>query len=168
MRMISRRLLPVAVRLAAKARARGPEMVRTWAMTRSALLAARPAAAVEPVPAGLARGCLSRAGAARGGRGRVPAQPVRAGARGDQELGGGDRADAVAGQQAGGVCADQRGDPGFQLAGSGVQGQPPAAQGGQDAAQPVGGLRGGAGPPGPCRAQAVPPGPQLIIGLGGP
>jgi len=39
--MISRRLLPVAVRLATKARVRGSEMVRTWAMTHSALLAAR-------------------------------------------------------------------------------------------------------------------------------
>ena len=40
--MISRRLLPVVVRLATNARVRGSEMVRTWAMTHSALLAARP------------------------------------------------------------------------------------------------------------------------------
>jgi 1,2-phenylacetyl-CoA epoxidase PaaB subunit len=40
--MISRRLLPVAVRLAANARVRGPETVRMWAITDSALLAARP------------------------------------------------------------------------------------------------------------------------------
>jgi hypothetical protein len=50
--MISRRLLPVAVRLVMKARVRGSEIVRMWAMTHSALLAV--AAAVEPVPAGLA------------------------------------------------------------------------------------------------------------------
>ena len=36
--MISLRLLPVAVRLAPKVRVRGSEMVRTWAMTHSALL----------------------------------------------------------------------------------------------------------------------------------
>jgi hypothetical protein len=39
--MISLRLLPVAVRLATKARVRGSESVRTWAMIHSALLAAR-------------------------------------------------------------------------------------------------------------------------------
>jgi hypothetical protein len=72
MRMISLRLLPVAVRLATKARVRGSEMVRTWAMTHSALLAAV-AAAVEPVAAGLAGRGLDRAGAAQGGQCRVAA-----------------------------------------------------------------------------------------------
>ena len=37
--MISRRLSPVAVRLAANARLRGPQRVRTWAITHSAWLA---------------------------------------------------------------------------------------------------------------------------------
>ena len=39
--MISLRLLPVAARLATKARVRRSEMVRTWAMTHNASLAAR-------------------------------------------------------------------------------------------------------------------------------
>ena len=37
--MICRRLSPVAVRLAANARVRGPQGVRMWAITHSALLA---------------------------------------------------------------------------------------------------------------------------------
>lgn len=42
------------------------------------------AAAVEPVPGGLARGRIDRARAAEGGQGGVAVQPLRVGAAGDQ------------------------------------------------------------------------------------
>src|SRR5215470_6319383 len=164
MRMISLRLLPVAVRLATKARVRGSEMVRRWAMTHSALLAARSPPRLsrwrlvlpDEACTGLAPHKAASAASPRSRPGLAPAV-IRSWAA--------VTAPAPWRASRAGACGEQGGDLGFELARFGVQGQPPPAQGCQGAAQPIGGFQGGTRSPGPSLAQAVQLGPQLVAGV---
>jgi hypothetical protein len=68
------------------------------------------AAAVEPMPVGLAGGRLDRAGPAQCGEGRLVAKPVGVVAGGDEHGGGAVRADADTVEQLRGVGFDRVGD----------------------------------------------------------
>src|SRR3984885_11432890 len=81
-----------------------------------AWLASRVAAAVEPVPAGLPRGCGDRGDGAHVRPGGLAAQPLRAVPGRDEQQRGGIRADAVEAEQAGRAYGDQRDDEVIQAA----------------------------------------------------
>lgn len=118
--------LPVAVRLATKARVRGSEIVRTWAMIHSALLAARSPPRLsrcllvlpDEASTGLAPHSAAMAASPWSRSGLAPAVTRSWAAV---------TADAVAGEQPGCVCGEQGGYLLLQFTGFGVQSQPPAA-----------------------------------------
>jgi hypothetical protein len=121
--------------------------------------------AVQPVPDGLARRGLDRAGAAHCGEGGLAVKPVGVVAGGDQRLGGGLHADAVALQQPRRGAPDRPGDCRIQAADLRIQGQPAAAQAAQGQPQARGGGKLGAGASQGGLAQRAQPAAELVVAV---
>jgi hypothetical protein len=75
--------------------------MRTSAMRYRGIVGCPVAAAGESVAGDFARGCRDRSHSAQRGQRGLAAEPVRVGASGDQQLGGGVRTDTVGGAERG-------------------------------------------------------------------